>query len=306
VGLQTSDDAAVYRLSDELAMVQTVDFFPPVVDDPYVYGAIAAANAMSDIFAMGGDVLFALNIAAWPDNQPLKTLSRIFEGGADKAAEAGIVIAGGHTITDDEPKYGLVVTGAIDPQRILTKAGAKPGDLVFLTKPLGTGAITTAIKQDAADPEHAELAIASMLRLNQQASRLAREAGIHSCTDVTGFGLLGHATEMAIKSGVGMELESGALPWLPGTERYAAEGRLPGGMTRNRDFYAQLPECGVTFQATVSQTIQELMFNPETSGGLLIAVPKERAEALTTAFAGAGHGLWRIGRVTGGRSIHVS
>ena len=304
--MQTSDDAAVYRLSDELAVVQTVDFFPPVVDDPYVYGAIAAANAMSDVFAMGGEVLFALNIAAWPDNLPLETLARIFEGGADKAAEAGIVIAGGHTITDDEPKYGLVVTGAIDPRHILTKAGARPGNLIFLTKPLGTGAITTAIKQDAADPEHAELAVAGMLRLNQQASRLARESGVNACTDVTGFGLLGHATEMAIKSAVGIELDSTVLPWLSGTERYAAEGRLPGGMGRNRDFYEKNPECGVTFAESVSQTTRELMFNPETSGGLLLAVPEERAEALTTAFSGAGHGLWRIGRVIGGRAIHVS
>jgi selenide,water dikinase len=305
VGLQTSDDAAVYRLSDDLAIVQTVDFFPPVVDDPYVYGAIAATNSMSDIFAMGGEVLFALNIAAWPDNLPLETLSRIFEGGADKAAEAGIVIAGGHTITDDEPKYGLVVTGAIDPRAILTKAGAQPGDLLFLTKRLGTGAITTAIKQAAAEPNDAELAIASMLRLNQTASRLAREAGVHACTDVTGFALLGHASEVAIKSGVRIELDSVAMPWLDGAERYAIEGRLPGGMDRNRDYYGSLPECGVTFDDHVPETVRELLYDPETAGGLLLAVPEERSEALTAAFNGAGHGLWRIGSVTAGRGIVV-
>lgn len=305
VGLQTSDDAAVYRLSDDLAIVQTVDFFPPVVDDPYTYGAIAATNSMSDIFAMGGDVLFALNIAAWPDNLPLEILSRIFEGGADKAAEAGIVIAGGHTITDAEPKYGLVVTGAIDPHNILTKVGARPGDVLFLTKRLGTGAITTAIKQEAADPGDAELAIASMLRLNQTASRLAREAGVHACTDVTGFGLLGHASEVAIKSGVRIALDAQAMPWLDGAERYAIEGRLPGGMGRNRDYYSDLPECGVTFDGHVPQTVRDLLFDPETAGGLLLAVPEERAEALSTAFSGAGQELWRIGSVASGRGLHV-
>lgn len=303
--MQTSDDAAVYRLSDDLAIVQTVDFFPPVVDDPYLYGAIAATNSMSDVFAMGGDVLFALNIAAWPENLPLETLARIFEGGADKAAEAGIVIAGGHTITDNEPKYGLVVTGAIDPRAILTKGGAQPGDVLFLTKPLGTGAITTAIKQEAADPRDVDLAIASMLRLNQTASRLAREAGVHACTDVTGFGLLGHASEVAIKSGVGLELVAVAMPWLEGAERYAAEGRLPGGMDRNRDYYGSLPECGVTFESGIPQTVRDLLFDPETAGGLLLATAPERAEALSAAFNGVGHGLWRIGSVTSGRGIHV-
>jgi selenide,water dikinase len=305
VGLQTSDDAAVYRLSDELALVQTVDFFPPVVDDPYVYGAIAAANSMSDVYAMGGDVLFALNIAAFPDNLPLDILSEIFRGGSEKAREAGIVIAGGHTVTDDEPKYGLVVTGTIHPRRVLTKAGARPGDRLFVTKAFGTGVITTAIKQEAASADDAAAAIASMLALNRDASRLAREAGVNACTDITGFGLLGHATEVVVKSGVALEVEAARMPWLPGAERYAAAGRFPGGTQRNRDFYERNPECGVTFDARVPQVIQQLLFSPETSGGLLLAVPAERGDALLDAFAAAGHGIWEIGTVREGRGIHV-
>ena len=305
VGLQTSDDAAVYKLSDEQAIVQTVDFFPPVVDDPYLYGAIAAANSMSDVFAMGGEVMLALNIAAFPDNLPLDILSRIFQGGADKAMEAGIVIAGGHTVTDDEPKYGLVVTGTIHPERILTKAGAKPGDVLFVTKRFGTGVITTAIKQDAADAADANAAIESMLALNQQASRLAQSVGVNACTDITGFGLLGHATEVAVKSGVALEINASLIPWLPGAERYAADGRFPGGAGRNRDYYEPLPEVGITIGESVPSDIARLLFSPETSGGLLLSVPSERAQALRDAFSGAGCELWEIGGVREGRGITV-
>jgi selenide, water dikinase len=305
VGLQTSDDAAVYKLSDEDAIVQTVDFFPPVVDDPYLYGAIAAANSLSDVFAMGGEALFALNIAAFPDNLPLEILSSIFAGGADKAREAGIVIAGGHTVTDDEPKYGLVVTGRIHPARVLTKAGARPGDRLFVTKRFGTGVITTAIKQQHASQEDADAAVESMLQLNQAASRLAQQVGVHACTDITGFGLLGHATEVAIKSGVALEIDANAVPWLPGAQRYAADGRFPGGTNRNREHYQAEPECGVTIAATVSDDIARLLFSPETSGGLLLAVPAERGDALIAAFADAGHDLWEIGSVAEGRGITV-
>lgn len=305
VGLQTSDDAAVYKLSDDLALVQTVDFFPPVVDDPYLYGGIAAANSLSDVFAMGGEPMFALNIAAYPDNLPLEILSEIFRGGADKAQEAGIVIAGGHTVTDAEPKYGLVVTGRIDPRAILTKAGAQSGDRLFVTKRFGTGLITTAIKQQATTEEDADAAVESMLQLNMAASRLAREVGVHACTDITGFGLLGHATEVAIKSSVAIEIDHAAIPWLPGVARYAAEGRFPGGAERNRDYYEELPEAGVTFAEGVSADVQRLMFNPETSGGLLLTVPAERGEALLAAFTAAGHGIWELGTVRAGRGIHV-
>jgi selenide,water dikinase len=303
--LQTSDDAAVYRMADDLALVQTVDFFPPVVDDPYLYGAIAAANSLSDVFAMGGEPMFALNIAAWPDNLPLETLTEIFRGGADKAGEAGIVIAGGHTVTDDEPKYGLVVTGRIDPRNVLTKAGARVGDRLFVTKRFGTGLVTTAIKQQAATREDADAAVASMLQLNQEAARLAAEVGVNACTDITGFGLLGHATEVAIKSGVAIEIDHAAIPWLPGVARYAAEDRFPGGANRNREFYETLTEAGVTFVGEVAPDIQRLLFNPETSGGLLLSVPAERGDALLDAFAAVGHGIWEIGAVREGRGIVV-
>jgi selenide,water dikinase len=305
VGLQTSDDAAVYRMSDELAIVQTVDFFPPVVDDPYVYGAIAAANALSDVYAMGGEPLFALNIAAFPDNLPLDILSQIFAGGSDTAHEAGIVIAGGHTVTDDEPKYGLVVTGTVHPGRVLTKAGARPGDRLFVTKQLGTGVITTAIKQGVATDADADAAVASMRRLNREASILARDAGVHAATDVTGFGLLGHASEVAIKSGVALEIDADRVPWLPGAERYAADGRFPGGTQRNRDFYEPLEECGVTMDANVADELARLLFSPETSGGLLLSVAAGAGAGLLAAFAGAGHAIWEIGSVRDGRGIVV-
>jgi selenide, water dikinase len=305
VGLQTSDDAAVYRLSDDDAIVQTVDFFPPVVDDPYLYGAIAAANSLSDVYAMGAEPLFALNIAAFPENLPLEILSRIFAGGSDKAGEAGIVIAGGHTVTDDEPKYGLVVTGRIHPDRILTKAGARPGDTLFVTKRFGTGVVTTSIKQQQAASEDADAAIESMLLLNQQASRLALKVGVNACTDVTGFGLLGHATEVAIRSGVALEIRSAAVPWLPGAIRYAAEGRFPGGTQRNRDHYEPDPECGVTIDRAVPDDIVRLLYSPETSGALLLSVPAENAGALRNAFDAAGHDLWEIGSVREGRGIEL-
>jgi selenide,water dikinase len=305
VGLHTSDDAAVYRVSDELALVQTVDFFPPVVDDAYTYGAIAAANSMSDVFAMGGEVLLALNIAAFPDNLPLDILSRIFQGGADKTREAGIVIAGGHTVTDAEPKYGLVVTGTIDPKRILTKAGARPGDRLFVTKAFGTGVITTAIKQGVASAAHADSAIASMLQLNQAASRIAQSESVHACTDITGFGLLGHATEVALKSGVALELHAAALPWLPGARGYGDDGSFPGGADRNRDFYEREPECGVTFSADLDDVTRRLLYSPETSGGLLLSVAAERGDELARAFAAGDHALWEIGAVREGRGITV-
>ncbi|MEX2314588.1 MAG: selenide, water dikinase SelD, partial [Thermomicrobiales bacterium] len=226
-------------------------------------------------------------------------------GGADKAQEAGIVIAGGHTVTDAEPKYGLVVTGRIDPLAILTKAGAEPGDRLFVTKRFGTGLITTAIKQAAATQKDADAAIESMLQLNMAASRLAREVGVHACTDITGFGLLGHLTEVAVKSGVAIEIEHAAIPWLPGVARYAAEGRFPGGAERNRDYYECLPEAGVTFADGVAADIQRLLFNPETSGGLLLSVSSERAGALLDVFAAADHGIWDIGTVREGRGIVV-
>lgn len=295
----------MYKISGELALVQTVDFFPPVVDDPFTYGAIAAANSLSDVFAMGGEPLFALNIAAFPDDLPLEILSQIFAGGAAKAQEAGIVIAGGHTITDQEPKYGLVVTGTIQPDAVLTKAGARPGDRLYLTKPLGTGIITTAMKQQAATDEHAQGAVESMLLLNRTASRLAKAVGVNACTDVTGFALLGHASEIAIKSGVSLSISSGSIPWLDGARHYTEDGRVPGGTSRNQEHYENDPDCGITFADDVDQISRALLFTPETSGGLLLSVAKDLAPKLENVFASAGHSLWHIGEVQAGRGITV-
>ena len=306
VGLQTSDDAAVYRLSDEQALIQTVDFFTPVVDDAYTYGAIAAANSMSDVFAMGGDVLMALNIAAFPEDLPAEVISRIFEGGADKAGEAGIVIAGGHTVTDDEPKYGLVVTGTIHPDKILTKAGAKPGDKLYLTKPIGTGVITTALKAEAAEAAHVEGAVASMLRLSRRASQLMRDVGVNACTDITGYGLIGHTVEVVERSGVRIRLSADRIPLLDGAERYASEGRLPGGAGRNVTYYTMRSEPKVELDSGVPQSILDLLFDPETSGGLLISVTSERAAQLEHVFAEANEPLWQIGHVEAGLGLIVA
>jgi selenide,water dikinase len=303
VGLQTSDDAAVYRLSDDQAIIQTVDFFPPVVDDAFAYGAISAANSMSDVYAMGGDVLFALNIAAFPDDLPRDILSRIFEGGASKVVEAGGVIAGGHTITDDEPKYGLSVTGTVHPDRILTKAGAKPGDLLFLTKPIGTGLITTAHRNGIVAEEHLQPALDSMLKLNRAASLAAREIGPNACTDVTGFGLLGHGFEIAVKSGVGLRIQASRVPLLPGALEYAARGQQPGGLGRNRDYYSSQ---GVAVASDIPLDLAALLYDPQTSGGLLLSVAMDRHEALLDAFAAAGETIWVIGDVVAGRGVSVT
>jgi selenide,water dikinase len=252
---------------------------------------------------MGGDPLFALNVAAFPDDLDLDILARIFEGGADKAAEAGIVIAGGHTVTDAEPKYGLIVTGMVHPNEALTKAGAQPGDALFLTKAIGTGVVTTALKQEAADGADVDAAIASMQALNMNASKVARAVGVNACTDVTGFGLMGHGTEMAIKSGVGLRIQTASVPLLPGAARYAQEGRIPGGGHRNRAYYRPLPECGVTESAGVPEWLSALLFGPETSGGLLLSLPAERASVLETAFHAAGLDIWRVGSAFEGRGI---
>ena len=242
VGLGEPDDAAVYRLSDEQAIIQTVDFFPPVVDDAYWFGAIAAANALSDIYAMGGEVLFALNLAAFPEDLPPEILSDIMRGGADKVAEAGAAIAGGHTVKDKEPKYGLSVTGIVHPQKIMTKGGAVPGDVLVLTKPLGVGCVTTALKREQAEQAHVDAAIASMTRLNRTASQLARSFGAKSATDITGFGLIGHALEMAQASRVRFQFNWAALPFLPGALSYGEQWIFPGGAETNEK--AALPHTG--------------------------------------------------------------
>jgi selenide,water dikinase len=301
VGLQTSDDAAVYKLSDDIAIVETVDFFAPVVDDPFTFGAISAANSVSDIFAMGGDVLFGLNIAAFPDDLPLEILTEIFEGGASIMEKAGGVIAGGHTVTDDEPKYGIAVTGVIHPDKILTKSGAKADDVLYLTKPIGAGVVTTALKNERVDPSDLEAAIASMMTVNRDASLTVRSIGVSACTDITGFGLLGHAYEVAEKSGVGLRLFASAVPQLPGALKYVADRQIPGGLDRNRAYFSP----HVTISQQVEHNLATLLYNPETSGGLLLALPRDRANDLEAAFASKQLNLWRIGEVIAGAGILV-
>ena len=306
VGLQTSDDAAVYRIAPDLAVVQTVDFFTPIVDDPWTYGAIAAANSMSDVYAMGGTVLFALNVAGFPEDLPPHMITAIFQGAADKVAEAGAIIAGGHTVTDAEPKFGLVVTGTIHPDRVWTKAGARPGDVLFLSKPIGTGIVATALKREKARTEDVEAATASMMTLNRAAAETARAAGgVRAATDITGFGLLGHASEMAGKSDVALRINARAVPLLPGTEGYAEAGLTAGGLGRNRDYFEH-SGGGIRFDPNVEAVLHTILFDPQTSGGLLFAVDANRAEAFETAFTDAEIPLWRVGEVVPGAGIDVS
>jgi selenide,water dikinase len=310
VGLAVSDDAAVYRICDEVAVIQTLDFFPPVVDDPYDYGAIAAANAMSDIYAMGGEVALALNISTFPPDLSPEILTEILRGGADKVAEAGGVIAGGHTVDDKEPKYGLSVMGLIHPDRILTKAGAQAGDVLLLTKPLGVGIITTVLKAGVADPAHVVPAIESMKRLNRRAAQLIQQHSVpsgpgghavHACTDITGFALLGHSYEMAEKSGVQLRFHLDKLPFLEGAREYADQWLFPAGTCNNESAY----QHGVTFDTGIEEEIQQLLYTPETSGGLLVSVAPEAVEGLTALFAEADHACWVVGEVVEGAGVHV-
>lgn len=307
VGLGVPDDAAVYRLSDELALVQTVDFFPPIVDDPYTFGAIAAANALSDVYAMGGRPILALAIAGFPEDLPPAVASAILQGGADKVAEAGAVVAGGHTVIDKEPKYGLCVTGLVHPDRVTAKAHAQPGDALLLTKPLGTGAITTAHKRGVVAEEHLAAAIASMLRLNRRAAELAEGAGLHGATDITGYGLLGHADELARNSGVGVSIALGAVPLLPGALEYARGGVLPGGLGRNRDHLLSNQSAPrVRLAGGIDEARAQLLFDPQTSGGLLLVLPAEAVGELIERFAAEGEPIWRIGEVVAGEGIDVT
>jgi len=281
--------------------VITTDFFAPLVDDPYAYGAIAAANAMSDVYAMGGEVVLALNIAAFPDDLPAETVASILRGGADKVVEAGGIVAGGHTIIDAEPKFGLSVLGLVHPRRVLTKAGARPGDVLFLTKALGTGIITTAAKQDEAAPEHLAAAIESMTRLNRHASHLAREAGARSLTDVTGYSLLGHGYEMTAAGGVALRFEASRVPLLVGALEYASRGIVTGGAERNRKYLAGK----VRLATGISAAMEHVLFDPQTSGGLLFAVPRERAGEVESRFAAAGETASRVGEAAEGDGVEV-
>ena len=307
VGLKTSDDAAVFQVGDR-AIIETVDFFAPVVDDPYIYGAVAAANAMSDVYAMGGEVLFALNVAAFPEDLPHEIVAEIVRGGAEKVAEAGGVIVGGHTVIDKEPKYGLCVTGIANPSDITTKDALRNGELLVLTKPLGTGAITTAHKEQKVSAPDLEAAVASMLTLNRGAARLLREAGVRAVTDVTGFGLLGHASEMAEASGLLLRIDPTRVPLLPGVVEYARAGILPGGVGRNRAWLlgtGGISRVRVEIGDSVSPELADLLMDPETSGGLLAGVAPDRLSGLLAAFDAAGLRCWVIGEAVPGSGILV-
>lgn len=281
VGLETSDDAGVYRLTDDIALIQTVDFFTPVVDDPYAFGQIAAANALSDVYAMGGKPLTAMNLIAFPtDTLGLEVLAEILKGGADKIREAGAIIVGGHSIQDAEPKYGLALTGIVHPDRVLTNAGARPGDKLVLTKPIGVGIITTAIKGGAASPEAIEEVTRVMAALNNSAAEVMQEVGVHACTDITGFGLLGHASEMARASGTGMRIYAGAVPVLAPAREYVRFGIIPAGTRGNLRYLKPFAE----FAPEITEEVQLLLADAITSGGLLISVPATKADRLVAGL----------------------
>ena len=295
-GLDKPDDAAVLRLDDSLALVLTSDFFPPVVDDPFHFGAIAAANSLSDVYAMGARPLMAINLVGFPSDLDQQVLFEILRGGAEKAAEAGAPIAGGHTTVDKEPKYGLAVIGSVHPQEILSIDGARPTDRLFLTKPLGTGVITTAHKADEVLAGHLEQAIASMERLNAAAAGLLRGRAVHAVTDVTGFSLAGHAHEMALHSAQALSIRWESVPRLAGAGDYAEKGFVTGGARRNREYYGQW----ITWSRPSNPVDQELLYDPQTSGGLLVAVAADSADELCSAFEAAAEPIWEIGEVIAG------
>lgn len=323
VGLGEPDDAAVYRLDSERALIKTTDFFTPIVDDPWTYGAIAATNAMSDVYAMGGEVLFCLNIAGFPETLDPQTIAQILAGGAAKVREAGAAIAGGHTVTNPEPFYGLSVTGLIHPDQVMRKGGARPGDQLFLTKPLGTGIVTTAAKltgagealshrlvrraqgKRALDIHHLDAAIVSMTQLNRAAAKAARAAQVRAATDITGFGLLGHGSEMAVASGreagAGLRIRAADVPTLPGVWEYIAAGYLTRGSTRNPAHFGD----SVRFAASVTPAQRTLLWEVETSGGLLLAVPAAFVETFRLSCEEAGQHCWAIGEVVQGEGVEV-
>jgi selenide, water dikinase len=280
VGYDNSDDAGVYDLTqpggNPLAIVQTVDFFTPIVDDPYTFGGIAAANALSDVYAMGGKPATALSLVVFPQKGDIHDLQAILKGGADKIHEAGAVILGGHSISDDEVKFGYSVTGLIDPKRILTNAGAMPGDVLVFTKQIGTGVISTALKKGIVDPGHMDRSIEQLLTLNRLVCESMLPLEVHACTDVTGFGLLGHAREMALASNVTLQITASSLRFLPGAIEYASAGALSGGLHNNREFVSS---C-VAMPESIPSEIQSLLYDPQTSGGLLLSMPVQEAEKL--------------------------
>ena len=303
VGFDKSDDASVYKVSDDLALVQTVDFFPPIADDPYLFGQIAATNALSDVYAMGGEPKLCLNIMAIPESMPKEAVHQLLRGGYDKVYEAGALITGGHSILDEEPKYGLAVTGFVHPDKILTNSGARPGDVLLLTKPLGIGVLTTAAKADMASPAAVALAQQLMTTLNKSARDAMVQYRVHACTDVTGFGLLGHACEMAQGSGVELELRVEDIDLIPEAVELARMGILPAGMYRNRAFAEGEVDAGVTELCK-----QDLLYDPQTAGGLLMAVDSADADALLAELRRCVPSAQRIGVVQeyqGGKRIFL-
>ena len=301
VGFDKSDDASVYQISEDLALVQTVDFFPPIADDPYLFGQIAATNALSDVYAMGGEPKLALNLLCIPESMPKEAVHQLLRGGYDKVYEAGAIITGGHSILDPEPKYGLAVTGFVHPEKMLTNSGAKPGDVLLLTKPIGIGVLTTGAKAELTTPEAMELAYRLMTTLNKSARDAMIRYRVHACTDVTGFGLLGHAFEMAQGSDVRLDLEVDGVDLIPEALELARMGILPAGMYRNRHF----AEAGVD-AGDVELARQDLLYDPQTAGGLLISVAAEDAPALLRDLQGAVPSAQRIGTVAeyaGGKRI---
>ena len=300
VGLDPADDAAVYRLDERTALVFTVDFFPPVVDDPRSFGRIAATNALNDVFAMGGRPLLALSVTAFPEELPTETLGEVLAGAADATREAGAILAGGHTIRDAEPKYGLAVVGTVHPDGVWRKSGAQAGDAVFLTKPLGTGLVLQA-ERDGEAPEGAlDAAVRAMTELNRDAAEALRPFTPSAVTDVTGFGLLGHAHETAERSGVHVSLDAGRLPALPGAVELAAAGVRTGGDRRNREF------AGPHVESTATPELEALAYDPQTSGGLLVTLPRDRRVVLEATFAAAGLSLFHVGTVEKGSGVTLA
>lgn len=276
VGLDTSDDAAVYKINDDLAIIQTLDFFTPVVDDPYTYGQIAATNSLSDIYAMGGEPKLALNIVCFPNCLPPDVLVEILKGGHDKVKEAGAILVGGHTVEDDEPKYGLSVTGFVHPRKVLTNSAAKVGDLLVITKPIGTGIINTAIKGGLADKDSYEQAVKVMTTLNKYAKDAVGKVGVNGCTDITGFGLLGHGLEMASASQVSLKIDHKKIPLIKGTLEYAQMGLVPKGAYSNEKYIGNR----VKFADYIEREMVDILFDPQTSGGLFVSVAKDKVDTL--------------------------
>jgi len=293
--METLDDAGVYKLSDDLAIIQTIDFFTPIVDDPYDFGQIAAANALSDVYAMGGKPLTAMNVVCFPTKRlDISVLKDILRGGIDKMREAGVTLVGGHSIDDAELKYGLSVTGTVHPKRLITNSGAKVGDKLILTKPLGTGIIATALKAGKASKETIAKVTKCMATLNKKASELMQEVGARACTDITGFGFLGHACQLAQSSQVGIKVYSSSVPFFTEVEEFAKKGFCPGGLHRNRDFYSPM----VDFSKQVPDYMKDILFDPQTSGGLLISLAPDAAELLIGKLKKAGiHDASIIGEI---------